>query len=81
MQPLKNELPRSDDILFVLYDFETTHDTKFPHKANVHVPILVCLQQFCMVCEMQDDIDVDCERCDKSRHSFFEDPGGTSTLV
>jgi hypothetical protein len=24
MQPLKNELPRSDNVLFVFYDFETT---------------------------------------------------------
>jgi hypothetical protein len=28
MQPLKNELPRSDDVLFVFYDFETTQDKK-----------------------------------------------------
>jgi hypothetical protein len=29
MKPLKNEVPRSDDVLFVFYDFETTQDTKF----------------------------------------------------
>jgi hypothetical protein len=48
-QPAKNEYPRSDDVLFVFYDFQTTHDTMFSDKANVHVPILVCLQQFCTV--------------------------------
>jgi hypothetical protein len=26
MKPLKNEVPRSDDVLFVFYDFETTQD-------------------------------------------------------
>jgi len=47
MQPLKNELPRSDDVLFVLYDFETKQDTKFSENAAEHIPILVCAQQFC----------------------------------
>jgi hypothetical protein len=76
MEPLKNELPHSDDNFFVLYDIETTQDTKFSGKSNVHILILVCLQQFCTTCEMQDDIDVDCERCGMRRHSFFEDPVG-----
>ena len=46
MKPLKNELPRCEGVLFVFYDFETTQDTKFSDKANVHIPMLVCLQQF-----------------------------------
>jgi len=74
LQPLKNELPRGD-VLFVFYDFVTTQDTKFSDKATVHIPMLVCLQQFCTDCEMQDDIDMDCARC-RRRHSFFEDPVG-----
>jgi hypothetical protein len=60
----------------LFYDFETTQDTTCSDKANVHVPILVCLQQFCTVCDIRDDIDVDCERCGKRRHSFFENPVG-----
>jgi hypothetical protein len=76
MRPLKNELPCSDDVLFVFYNFKTTQDTKFSDKANVHVPILVCLQQFCTVCKLQNDIDVDCKPCGRRRHSFFEDPVG-----
>jgi hypothetical protein len=38
IQPLKNELPRSDDVLFVFYDFETSQDTKFSDNATEHVP-------------------------------------------
>jgi hypothetical protein len=42
----------------------------------VHVPIPFCIQQFCTVCDVQDNIDMDCERCGRRRHSFFEDPVG-----
>jgi len=76
MQPLKNELPSADDVLFVFYDFETTQDTKISETARVHVPILVCLQQFCTACEMQDYYSQDCDWCGKRQHSFFEDPVG-----
>jgi len=76
MQPLKNELPRSDDVLFVFYDFETTQDTKFSENATEHIPILVCSQQLCTACEMQDDIEMDCVRCGKKRHSYYDDPVG-----
>jgi len=77
MQHLKNELPSTNDVLFVFYDFETTQDTKINESAKLHVPILVCLQQFCTACEMQDEDDKqDCARCGKRRHSYFEDPVG-----
>jgi hypothetical protein len=46
----------------------------FSDSATMHVPNLVCLQQFCMLCEMQSNIDMDCIRCGKRRLSFFEDP-------
>ena len=78
MQPLKNELPCSDDTLFVFYDFETTQDTKFSETANEHIPILACAQHFCSVCEMQGDIEIDCARCVRRRHSFYDDPVGDS---
>jgi hypothetical protein len=48
------EFPRSDNVLFMFYDFETTQDTKFSENAIEHIPILVCVQQFCSTCEMQD---------------------------
>ena len=70
-------MPSADDVLFVFYDFKTSQDTKIRETAKLHVPILVCLQQFCTACEMQDeDGERDCARCGKRRHSFFEDPVG-----
>jgi hypothetical protein len=48
---------------FLFYDVETTQDTKFSENASEYVPFLVCVQQFCLVCEMQANIDMDCERC------------------
>ena len=76
MRPLVNELPRSDNVLSVFYDFESTQDKKFSDSATEHIPNLVCLQQFCSHREMQPDISVDCERCGKRRHSFYDDPVG-----
>ena len=76
MQPIKNELRRSDNVLFVFYDFEITQDTKFSENANDHIPLLVCIQHFCSACEMQDDIEIDCVRCGRRRHSFYDDPVG-----
>jgi len=76
MRPLMNESPRSSNVLFVFYDFETTQDTKFSDSGTEHIPNLVCLQEFCSHCETQPDISVDCERCGKRRHSFFDDHVG-----
>jgi len=74
MEPLKNEVPSADNVLFIFFDFETSQDTKISETAKLHVPILVCFQQFCTACEMQDDYEQDCARCGKRQHSFFEDP-------
>ena len=70
MRPLANELPRSDNVLFVFYDFETTQDTRLNESASVNIPNLVCLQQFCAVCEKDPDIDADCVRCGRRKHAF-----------
>ena len=74
--PLVNKLPKSGNVLFVFYDFETTQDTRISDSTTLHVPNLVCLQQICSQCEMQADIDKDCEQCGRRRHSFWEDPVG-----
>ena len=65
MHPLTDEVPSADKVLFVFYDFEATQDTKISETAKLHEPILVCLQQFCTNCEMQDDYKQDCARCGK----------------
>ena len=76
MKLLMNILPGNYDVLFVFYDFETPQDSKFSDSATVHVPNLVCLQQFCTLCETKLDIDMDCTRGGKRKHSFFSDPVG-----
>ena len=76
MSPLKNELPRSDNVLFAFYGFETTQDTEISDSTTLHVPNLVCLQQFCTQCEMLPDVDEVGERCGERRYSFWDDPVG-----
>jgi hypothetical protein len=70
MRPLVKELPRSDNVLFVFYDFETTQDTKISDSTSVHIPDLVCFRQFCARCEMEPDIHLDCVQCGRRRHWF-----------
>jgi len=76
MRPLVNELPRSDNVLFVFYDFETTQDTRLTDSSTVHIPNLVCIQHYCTVCEKEPDIDIDFVLCGRRRHAFWVDPVG-----
>ena len=73
MPTLKNEVALSDKVLFFSYDFATTQDTKVTDSATLHVPNLVCVQQFCSMCKTSAHIDEDCERCGKRRYSFWDD--------
>jgi len=60
MRPLKDELPSGGSkVLYVFYDFESTQITKYSDKATLHVPDLVCVQQFCSQCEDAED----CKEC------------------
>jgi hypothetical protein len=68
--------PRRDKVLYVFYDFETAQDTKCGDASYEHVPNLVCVQQSCAVWEDDPDMDVDCRRCGKRKHSFWADPVG-----
>jgi hypothetical protein len=70
MAPLSDRAPRSDKVLFIFYDFKTTLDTKRGNTLFEHVPNLVCVQQFCAMCEDEVDMDVDCRRYGIRKHSF-----------
>jgi hypothetical protein len=69
-------MPSSDKVLYEFYDFETTQNTKVTENATVHVPNLVCAQQFCTLCEEEPSFDQDCDRCGKRKHTFWKDPIG-----
>jgi len=71
--PLKNELPRSDKVLFAFYDFKTTKDTQLTESTTVRIPNLVCIKHFCSLCEKEPNIDVNCVRCSRRRHAFYDD--------
>ena len=69
MSPLSDKVPRSDKVLFIFYDFETTQDKKSGDTSFEYVPNLVCVQQFCAMCENDSNMDVDCRRCGERKHS------------
>ena len=75
MSPLKDVLSHaSDKVLYVFYDFETTQNTEYTDGAKLHVPNLVCLQQFCSRCG--DVEDGECVLCGRRKHSFWQVPVG-----
>jgi hypothetical protein len=78
MRPLKNALPvAGDKVLYVFYYFETTQNIKcHDNKASLHVPNLLCVQQFCSAHENEEEDVGDCARCGKRKHSFWDDPAG-----
>jgi hypothetical protein len=77
MRPLKDVLPaNADNVLYIFYDFETTQNKSYSDTAKEHVPNLVCVQQFCARCERIDDCGIDCDRCGRRSHSFWNDPVG-----
>jgi hypothetical protein len=62
IKPLQNEPVSTEKVLYVFYDFEPTQDAKQSEKATVHVPNLVCVQQFCSQCESIEDVEQDCSQ-------------------
>jgi len=59
MRYLKDALPSAGDkVLYGLYDFEKSQYTEYADESNLHVPNLVCVQQFCSRCE---DAEVACD--------------------
>ena len=77
MRPLKDVLPaNANNVLYMFYDFETTQNKTYSDTANEHAPNLVCVQQFCAKCEEIEDCSIDCERCGRRRHLYWNDPVG-----
>ena len=65
-----------DKVVYVFYDFETTQNTKYTDEAKLHVPNLVCVQQFCSRCEDVEALERDCVRFGKRKFSSWPDPVG-----
>jgi len=77
IRTLKDVLPaNANNVLYVFYDFETTQIKMYSNTAKEHVPNLVCVQQFSASCEKTEDFSIDCDRCDRRRHTFSNDPKG-----
>jgi len=77
MRPLKGVLPANAyNVLYIFYNFDTTQNKTYTDTAKEHVPNLVCVQQFCAGCEDIEDCSIDCDRCGRSRHTFWNDPEG-----
>jgi hypothetical protein len=77
MIPLKDVLPaKANNVLYVFYDFETKQNRTYSDTAKEHVPNIVCVQQFCARCEEIEDCSIDCGRCGRRMHSFWNDPVG-----
>ena len=74
MRPLKNAMPAADKMLYVFYDFETTQNTRYSETATLHIPILICLQQYFWKCENVEDVERDCVQCGVIKHSFWDEP-------
>ena len=76
MRPMKDVLSaNSDKVLYVFYVFQTTQNKRYSNTAIAHVPKLVCVKLLCVRCK-EVKVDIDCERCGKRWHSFWEDTVG-----
>ena len=77
MRQMKDVLPaNAKNVLYISYDFETTHKKTYSDTAKEHAPNHVCVQQFCATCEEIQDCSIDCDRCGRRRQSFWNDPVG-----
>ena len=76
MASLSDRAPRSDRVLYIFEDFETTQDTMCGNASFERVPNLVCVQQFCAMCVEDLGMDEDCQMCGMRKHSFLTDPIG-----
>ena len=76
MALLSDRSLRSEKVLILFYDFETTQNTRSTDTSFEQVPNIVCVQKFCAKCEEDADVNVDCQRYGKRRYSLWTDPVG-----
>ena len=74
MAVLSKSLPSSAKVLYVLYDIETNQDTVFTATSFMHVPNLLCAQQFCAARINVESVDTPCNVCGIRKWSFWERP-------
>ena len=65
-------IANANNVLYIIYDFETTQNKTYSDTAKEHVPNLVCVQQFCARCEEIEDCSIDCGRCGKGKAFILE---------
>ena len=74
IRPLRNALPPANGkVLYVFYDFETIQNTEYTDFDMLHVLNIVCVQYFSSRYEEGEDLEGDCVRRGKKKHSFWQD--------
>jgi len=77
IRPLKDVVQANgDNLLYMFYDFETTQNKTYSDTSKEYVPNIVCVKQFCVRCEEIDERGINCDRCGRRRHSFWNDSVG-----
>ena len=66
----------SEMFLYLFFDTECTQELEKRDGSFEFVSNLICAQEMCSKCEPVDDLSVDCERCGKRIHTFWQDPVG-----
>jgi len=64
-------------MLYVFYDIENNQNTRYSDAAMLHIPKLVCVQQFCLRCEDVENVERDREECGVRKHWFWDDSIGS----
>jgi hypothetical protein len=77
IRPLKDLLPsNANNVLYVFYNFETTQNLTYSDTAKEHVPNFVRVKRFWSRGEKMENFIIDCKRCGRRRHYYWNDPVG-----
>jgi G:T-mismatch repair DNA endonuclease (very short patch repair protein) len=72
MHSLSPKIPSNKKVMFIFYDIECTQFTRIGDtNAFLHEPNLLCLEQFCSVCESDTYMSIPCPQCGERKHSFW----------